>query len=424
MLKNIYEGLNIFSLLWLDIVFKGMQISSIDKNRWSHLCSHSGCLILAALNNFHLRLDNYISELLYRNDCVIIPGLGGFVANTRSAFLNPTQHTFHPPAKKIAFNAGLRTNDGLLAHHVSKAKNISYSEAISVIQLFVEKSFQLLQSGEILQINLVGTLRMDREKHLQFEPDTTVNFLPESFGLTTIHSPAIRRDEPSKVKPGRVIKTIQPETKTSPRKIRKLWELIPAAAVLTFLAFSPSTIQQINSGIASIIPAPAPVVIPAYQHKKYKSVAIYPPFVKNETAASSSNNSTTADNSSPAKNNSEINSSTPVAAEKNPAEIKNKPVAKHEIAAPESTKVAPPAIESTVTTKQFYVIGGCFLIEENAVKFRDEAIAKGYQAAIIGKNDKGIEMVSLYSSAKHDDAKSQADVIKEKFEKGAWVFSK
>ena len=86
--------------------------------------------------------------------------------------------------------------------------------------------------------------------------------------------------------------------------------------------------------------------------------------------------------------------------------------------------MAAPAIETTAGMKQFYVIGGCFLVEENAVKFRDEAIAKGYQANIIGKNDKGMEMVSLYTSAKHDDAKSQADLIKEKFEKGAWIFSK
>ncbi|MBL0098388.1 MAG: hypothetical protein IPP46_19250 [Bacteroidetes bacterium] len=68
----------------------------------------------------------------------------GFVANTRSAFLNPAQHTFSPPSRKLAFNASLRTNDGLLAHHLSKRSGITYGEALTEIKYLRTSSAQVI----------------------------------------------------------------------------------------------------------------------------------------------------------------------------------------------------------------------------------------------------------------------------------------
>lgn len=95
-----------------------------------------------------MRTDLYISELLYTNDCVIIPGLGGFVANTRTAFLNPAQHTFTPPSRRVAFNASLRTNDGLLAHYVSRREGLSYGDALAAIKLWVDDVLARLQNED------------------------------------------------------------------------------------------------------------------------------------------------------------------------------------------------------------------------------------------------------------------------------------
>jgi hypothetical protein len=38
-----------------------------------------------------MKIEQYISELLYKYDCVIVPGLGGFVANYKSATIQPIQ---------------------------------------------------------------------------------------------------------------------------------------------------------------------------------------------------------------------------------------------------------------------------------------------------------------------------------------------
>ena len=50
-----------------------------------------------------MKMETYISELLYRHDCVILPGLGGFITNYRSAQIHPVSHTLRPPSKSISF---------------------------------------------------------------------------------------------------------------------------------------------------------------------------------------------------------------------------------------------------------------------------------------------------------------------------------
>ena len=97
----------------------------------------SSLYYISTFSRTKLGIPLYISELLYVSDCVIIPGLGGFVANSRSAFLNPAQHTFNPPVRRIAFNASLRTNDGLLANYVSRREGITYGDAVTKIKYFV-----------------------------------------------------------------------------------------------------------------------------------------------------------------------------------------------------------------------------------------------------------------------------------------------
>ena len=142
-----------------------------------------------------MSLELQISHLLFQHDCVIIPGFGGFVANHRSSFLNPAHHTFSPPSKKIAFNSSLRISDGLFANQLSKELNVSYREANNLIEQFVKDCFQTLNNGERLTLEKVGELFFDAEKNLQFNPDLSINYLKDSFGLTTIHSPAIKREE-------------------------------------------------------------------------------------------------------------------------------------------------------------------------------------------------------------------------------------
>ena len=87
-----------------------------------------------------------ISELLSVHDCVIIPGLGGFIGNYAPARIDPVYHAFQPPFKKILFNVNLKQNDGLLASAVADSLGTSYQDSCNLIEQFTEECRQALQS--------------------------------------------------------------------------------------------------------------------------------------------------------------------------------------------------------------------------------------------------------------------------------------
>ena len=61
-----------------------------------------------------IELAKHIEVLLLENDCVIVPGLGGFIAHYRSSIYNKEMREFYPPVRTIGFNPKLVMNDGLL----------------------------------------------------------------------------------------------------------------------------------------------------------------------------------------------------------------------------------------------------------------------------------------------------------------------
>jgi hypothetical protein len=139
-----------------------------------------------------MTLSNYISDLLYRYECVIVPNFGGFVTNEISAKVNHFTHTFYPPSKQLSFNSHLQNNDGLLTNYVASAKKISYSEALESIEKEVAE-WKLLLNVEVLELENIGSLKLNKERKLIFEPVKSLNYLTSSFGLGSYVSPAIKR---------------------------------------------------------------------------------------------------------------------------------------------------------------------------------------------------------------------------------------
>lgn len=382
-----------------------------------------------------VRIDSFISDLLYTNDCVIVPGLGGFVANSRGAFLNPAQHTFSPPLKRIAFNASLRINDGLLTHYISRAQDITYFDAINIVQRFVDDCFLKLNAGEKITIENVGVLSFDLEQHLQFEPSTNLNYLLESFGLTTIHSPAIRRDE--KQTPIRKLKK-QKSTKKESKMRWRLLELVPAAAVLALLVFNPKIIQTLNLSLGSIIPEVHNTSSLNQNSKQNNPAAKFEYFQKENQpvavvdsakleAASIYNQQqidATAKAMQEAFDKSVDEATDLILAEENTssnsAEVNSAPAV--HTATSKSVDAAITAKNESITS--YNVIGGCFSVEENAVKYVAEANASGLSAAVIGKNEKGMWMVSLYSGTSLQQSQEELKTIKTKFQPSAWLYKK
>jgi hypothetical protein len=130
---------------------------------------------------------SYISHLLHYHDCVIVPGLGGFVANQKGATVDEEKHLFLPPVKEIGFNRSLLHNDGLLTNHIARYEGISYGSAAEKIKNFVADLQVRISNGEAVELGEIGTLRGDAIGNLLFTPKEINAFLPDAFGLSSFH---------------------------------------------------------------------------------------------------------------------------------------------------------------------------------------------------------------------------------------------
>lgn len=141
-----------------------------------------------------MRLATYISDLLYRHECIIVPEFGGFITNEISAKVNNFTHTFYPPTKQLSFNRHLKNNDGLLANYIASVEKISFSEAVSLIKEETTTWNQSLKN-ETIELSKIGSLTKNKDGVLIFEPVLSENYLTSSFGLNSFNSAAIKRAE-------------------------------------------------------------------------------------------------------------------------------------------------------------------------------------------------------------------------------------
>lgn len=109
-----------------------------------------------------ISLSRHIELLLLEHNCVIVPGLGGFIANTACATYNDGPYgdkLFIPPYRTIAFNPQLQVNDGLLVQSYMQAYDAAYPSAYLQMEKEIEQlNIQLNLFGEY-HIEGVGTLR-------------------------------------------------------------------------------------------------------------------------------------------------------------------------------------------------------------------------------------------------------------------------
>lgn len=131
-----------------------------------------------------MNLANYICDLLYRYECVIVPQFGGFVTNEKSARLDKHRETLYPPYKQITFNGHLKNNDGLLANYIASVDKISYECALNYIKFEIESWMEKLRE-EDLSLKGLGTFSWSDGK-LHFEPQKRTNYLLSSFGLSSV----------------------------------------------------------------------------------------------------------------------------------------------------------------------------------------------------------------------------------------------
>ena len=140
-----------------------------------------------------MQLSQYISNLLYRYECVVVPGFGAFLTHKIPASIHQPSNTFYPPKKRLSFNGQLQSNDGVLANHIAESEQISYENAIDKITKQVVSLEQRLKKDETVILPNIGELKRTKKGQLLFEPYYSINYLTESFGLSPFVSPEISK---------------------------------------------------------------------------------------------------------------------------------------------------------------------------------------------------------------------------------------
>ncbi|MDE6480085.1 MAG: hypothetical protein K2L45_07415 [Muribaculaceae bacterium] len=115
-------------------------------------------------------LPLHIEYLLTRHDCVIVPGIGAFIATETEAFIDLENGVILPRRREISFNSSVVTDDGLLTHSIARHEGLSYEEARRTVASIIERlTSDLNDEGEV-SIGMVGRLTKDSEGLINFQP--------------------------------------------------------------------------------------------------------------------------------------------------------------------------------------------------------------------------------------------------------------
>ena len=131
-------------------------------------------------------LAKHIELLLRDNDCVILPGFGGFIAHAVPAYYVSEEHLYYPPSRSISFNTAITMNDGLLAQSYMRSYNVDYAQAVYLIDVAIEKMRDTLDEEGSVTIPRIGTIKQDIYQTVQFIAEPAGISSPLHFGLGTL----------------------------------------------------------------------------------------------------------------------------------------------------------------------------------------------------------------------------------------------
>ena len=160
-----------------------------------------------------MNIEKYIDQLLYRYQCVTVPGFGAFLTETQSTQWIESTNTFSPPKKLLSFNANIKNNDGLLANHIAVIEKMEYETAVQALEVAVKKWRNTLDTTGSIYLKNIGNLTLNSDKNLVFTPKVQNQYLATSFGLSALATPLVKREVvETKIEVAAVEEVIQLET--------------------------------------------------------------------------------------------------------------------------------------------------------------------------------------------------------------------
>lgn len=185
-----------------------------------------------------ISINEHIRYLLTRVDCVVVPGLGAFIARTESARYEESTGLFMPPTRRMSFNALVRHDDGVLAHSLVRREGVAYETARTLIANEVAMLRSRLDSCGMAMLPRLGTLTRT-EGSLLFTPADSaplvasryLGLAPVSVGLSGAIASQPVEEEQSDL----------PILDVAPRRSLRWMRVAASVAALVGLGFALST---------------------------------------------------------------------------------------------------------------------------------------------------------------------------------------
>ena len=132
------------------------------------------------------RVIRQIEELLYKNEFVVVPGLGAFLRHSSPAEVDEVKGLIYPPKNSLSFNGSLSRSDGMLLQSYVLRYGISTKKAESLIREDVGDLVGTLRSTGMLQMGGLGRLWLNGEGKIEFAPEANHPFTTYFFGYTPV----------------------------------------------------------------------------------------------------------------------------------------------------------------------------------------------------------------------------------------------
>lgn len=410
-----------------------------------------------------MKIARYVGNLLYDYECVVIPGLGGFLTNDKPVSINEVTHNFSPSFREIHFNIHLRTNDGLLINHVAQQEQIGYKTAKLRVDQFVFQCHNALNSGKKINFKNIGSIFLDTEQNIVFQQNTKVNYNPDSFGLGNLVSPAIRRvsdeekvknivkssvkkNKSSKKPTDRKFTPTKEVKKSSGRKMqanrrtstfsRNIIFLLIVAFIMgsgyiymrrhSMLYYFNQYSSQIPFFYSSVNDYLSTNINTTSVAKLSRSTASFFPIIlekenKEEISNKEENNSVTIDHQNQQTEEPSIEKDN-IIVEETPIEVIEEvmtPVNKTTY-----TKINKVSPSHTYSTKKYFIIAGSFSKESNAIRLVNKLKKQGFEALIADTNKYGMYRVAFSTFNNRADAENKLLAIRDGSGSDAWLLVK
>ena len=310
-----------------------------------------------------MQLETYISDLLYRYDCVIVPEFGAFLTQRVSAKVHDNTNAFYPPKKVLSFNEQLQSNDGLLSNYIAEVEKIPYEVALTKVTKQVKSIKSYLVEGETIAFENIGDLLLNKEGNINFQPSAQINYLTDSFGLAQFTSANITRE---------VYK----------EEVEDIEKVIPLTV----------TPEKRKSG----------------SYLRYAAIALIALTIGSFTASRYYTNQIDAHNQ---------------LAQEEANEQLDAKIQEATFVIDSPLPAATLAIEQK-PTGSYHIVAGAFRVEANSIKKVNQLKAQGYKARKIGVNKYGLHEVVYASFEDRIEALQALRQIKREHNRDAWLLVK